>query len=333
MQKQDEIAWKAALAAVEKAKSAREKMDALEVYLDEPPHQLHRVEAEQQLEKLHAAEAARKIEEKQREQQRLEAERKKRAAKQAEEERKKQEAARLAELKKQQEAEKDPLEMVLVRGGTFQMGSDDYFDAEKPIHSVTLPDFEIGKYPITQKLWREIMGNNPSQFKGDDLPVEKVSWDDCQEFLKKLNARFPGKDYRLPTEAEWEYAARGGQEGVKNGFAYAGSNNLDEVGWYDKNSGSKTHPVGQKAANAFGLYDMHGNVWEWCEDVWHDSYKSAPDDGSAWVKGGNQEWRVLRGGSWNYNADNCRSAYRNNDLPALGYGNIGVRVVVAARTQ
>lgn len=225
LQKQDEIAWKAALAAIEKAESPREKMDALEVYLDEPQYQLHRVEAEQQLEKLQAAETARKIEEKQREQQRLEAESKKRATEQAEQERKKQEAARIAALERPKEAEKGQPEMVLVRGGTFQMGSND-FNSTKPIHSVTLPDFEIGKYPVTQKFWQEIMDNNPSKFKGcEDCPVELVSWEGVQEFLKKLNQKYPGKNYRLPSEAEWEYAARGGQESKDN--VYAGSNYID----------------------------------------------------------------------------------------------------------
>ncbi len=134
--------------------------------------------------------------------------------------------------------------MVLVRGGTFQMGSNDNI-SEKPIHSVTLPDFEIGKYPVTQKLWQGIMGSNPSRFQGcDDCPVEQLSWNDVQEFLKKLNQKYPDKNYRLPSEAEWEYAARGGKQ--SKGYTYAGSNDIDEVAWYSENSGRRTPPRGRQ---------------------------------------------------------------------------------------
>lgn len=326
LQKQDEIAWKAALAAIENAKSAREKMDALEVYLDEPQHKLHRVEAERQFEELQSAETARKMEEKQREQQQLKAGQKKRAAEQAEQERKKQEAIREATLlKMRQEIEKGLPEMVFVRGGTFQMGSNDH-DREKPIHSVTLSDFEIGKYPVTQKVWQEIMGNNPSHFKGcDDCPVENVSWNDVQEFLKKLNQKYPGKNYRLPSEAEWEYAARGGQQ--SKGYTYAGSNDIGEVAWYAENSGRKTHPVGSKKANELGIYDMSGNVWEWCQDAWHENYQGAPTDGSAWISGGEQWQRVLRGGSWGNVPNYCRAAFRLWYDPILRYGGCGFRLV------
>ena len=325
LQKQDEIAWKVALAAIEKAKSAREKMDALEVYLDEPQYKLHRVEAEQQLEKLQAAETARKIEEKQREQQRLETERKKRAAEQAEEERKQQEAIREATLlKMKQEIEKGQPEIVLVRGGTFQMGSNDNV-SEKPIHNVTLSDFEIGKYPVTQKFWQEIIGSNPSRFKGcDDCPVENVSWHNVQEFLRKLNQKYPGKNYRLPSEAEWEYAARGGNK--SKGYIYTGSNEIDEVAWYDQNGG-KTHPVGNKKANELGLYDMSGNVWEWCQDAWHDNYQDAPADGSAWDNSNWHAYRVLRGGAWNSFLYYCRAANRDRFSPTLRSPVNGFRLV------
>lgn len=324
LQKQDEIAWKAALAAIEKAKSAREKMDALEVYLDEPQYQLHRVEAEQQLEKLQVDEAARKIEEKRREKERLEAERKKRAAELVEADRKKQEAARLAELQKQKEAEKALPEMIFVHGGTFQMGSNNH-DSEKPIHSVILPDFEIGKYPVTQKLWKEIMGRNPSHFKGcDNCPVEQVSWNEVQEFLQKLNQKHPGKNYRLPSEAEWEYAARGGQQ--SKGFTYAGSNNIEEVAWYKSNSGGKVHPVGSKKANELGIFDMSGNVWEWCQDVWYADYQGAPADGSAFGSGGGGAIRVLRGGSLDYLAVSCRSSNRSRNHSTNRINDIGFRL-------
>lgn len=139
------------------------------------------------------------------------------------------------EPKHREEAAQAFIEMVPVKGGPFQFGGE---------HTVTVPDFEIGKYPVTQKQWREIMGNNPSHFNGDDLPVENISWDDAQVFINKLNERFPGRHFRLPGEAEWEYAARGGR--LSKGYEYAGSNKLDEVGWYNENSGNKTHPVGQK---------------------------------------------------------------------------------------
>jgi formylglycine-generating enzyme required for sulfatase activity len=317
LQKQDEIAWKAALLVIEKAKTEREKIDVLEVYLAETEHKLHRVEAEMQVETLKIAETARKIEEKQREQQRLETERKKRGAEQAEEERKVQEADRLSEFIRQQETEKWLPEMVFVHGGTFQMGSNDA-DNEKPIHSVTLPDFEMGKYPVTQKLWQEIMGSNPTHFKGcNDCPVEQVSWDDVQEFLEKLNHKYPGQNYRLPSEAEWEYAARGGRQ--SKGYTYAGSNVIGEVAWYKKNSGGKTQPVGSKRANELGIYDLSGNMWEWCQDAWHDNYQGAPIDGSAWESESNGIGRVLRGGSWYNYPHFCRVSNRFRDFPDYRY--------------
>jgi formylglycine-generating enzyme required for sulfatase activity len=212
--------------------------------------------------------------------------------------------------------------MVKIEGGTFQMGSNDYGD-EKPIHSVTLSSFYLSKYQVTQKQWTEIMGNNPSRFKGEDLPVENVSWNDAQEFIKKLN-EITGKKYRLLTEAEWEYAARGGNQ--SQGYKYAGSDNLDEVGWYDKNSNSKTHPVGQKKPNELGLYDISGNVWEWCEDIWHEDYKGAPEDGIAWLTDGDSSRRVLRGGSWGYVDVNCRVAYRLRGSPTVRYNRYGFRL-------
>lgn len=217
-----------------------------------------------------------------------------------------------------------PLEMILVPAGKFMMGSDKK-DREKPPHEVSVPGFYIGKFQITQKQWQAVMGNNPSRFKGDDLPVEEVAWHEAQAFCEKLRA-MTGKAYRLPSEAEWEYACRAGTTGD-----YAGT--LDEMTWYNKNSDSKKHPVGQKKPNAFGLYDMHGNVWEWCEDVWHDNYYGAPPDGSAWLverparRGliirmgppGAGPARVVRGGGWAYPAADCRSAYRNGISPGNSY--------------
>jgi formylglycine-generating enzyme required for sulfatase activity len=168
------------------------------------------------------------------------------------------------------------IEMVFVKGGTFTMGctaeqGDDCFDNEEPAHKVTLSDFYIGKYEVTQAQWKAVTGNNPSKFNGcDNCPVEGVSWNDIQEFIKKLNAK-TGLNYRLPTEAEWEYAARGGAQ--SRGYKYSGSNSVDEVAWYYGNSGNETHPAGTKKANELGIYDMSGNVYEWCND-WYGAYNS-----------------------------------------------------------
>lgn len=221
-------------------------------------------------------------------------------------------------------------EMVFVPGGTFKMGSNDD-KSEQPIHDVTLSDFYIGKYPVTQAQWRAVMGSDPPElkFKGcDQCPVEGVSWNDIQDFLKKLNAK-TGKTYRLPTEAEWEYAARGGNK--SNGYKYAGSNNLDEVAWYDENSYDKgkdhpdygTHPVGQKKANELGIYDMSGNVWEWCSD-WHGAYPSTAQTNPKGPADG--EYRVVRGGSWlNYDIS-CRVSNRYRYYTVNRYYFIGFRL-------
>ncbi|MCC6463310.1 MAG: SUMF1/EgtB/PvdO family nonheme iron enzyme [Saprospiraceae bacterium] len=218
-------------------------------------------------------------------------------------------------------------DMVFVKGGTFTMGSPkneaDRNDDETQ-HPVTLSDFAIGKYPVTQQLWQDIMGNDPSNFKGVDLPVEMVSWDDVQDFLQKLNACYPGQRYRLPTEAEWEYAARGGSQ--SKGFIYAGSNNLDEVGWHRNNAGSKTHPVGQKKANELGLYDMSGNVWEWCAD-WYDNY---PSDLQTNPHGpGSGTGRVRRGGGWARYPHGCRVAYRSLWQPGIRISIVGFRLAAS----
>ncbi len=220
-----------------------------------------------------------------------------------------------------------PPDMVRVRGGTFRMGSEkkdkDAYDNEMPAHDVTLSDFYIGRTEVTQALWRAVMGNDPSYFKDcDQCPVENVSYDDIQEFLQKLNALDPGKNYRLPTEAEWEYAARGGPPSKQN-FGYAGSDKIDEVAWYNGNSDGRTHPVGQKKANALGLFDISGNVWEWCSD-WYEGYSTesqsnpkGPDSGRG---------RVYRGGSWGGNASDCRVVGRYNDTPRRRGFDVGFRL-------
>ena len=211
-------------------------------------------------------------------------------------------------------------EMVVIPSGKFEMGSGNGESDEKPIHSVSINAFALGKTEVTQGQWRAVMGNNPSRFSscGDDCPVEEVSWNDAQSFIQKLNAK-TGKQYRLPSEAEWEYACRaGGQQ------EYCGSDNVDSVAWYESNSGKSTHPVSRKQPNAFGLYDMSGNVWEWVEDSYHDSYNGAPTNGSVWQGDGAK--RVLRGGSWNYEPQLARVANRFRYAPAFRYSYFGFRV-------
>lgn len=228
--------------------------------------------------------------------------------------------------------------MVRVKGGTFTMGSPesdkDARSTEKPAHAVTLSDFSIGKYEVTQAQWRAVMGDNPSDNKGcDRCPVEQVSWHDVQDFIKKLNALDPSKNYHLPTEAEWEYAAKGGTVGLANGGGtqYAGSDNIDEVAWYDGNSGNKIHPVGGKKANALGLYDMSGNVYEWVEDDWHGDYKGAPSNGKAWVDRIRGSYRVYRGGSWYFGARYCRVLDRNLYSPMIRHGYLGFRLASSSQ--
>lgn len=216
------------------------------------------------------------------------------------------------------------MEMVYVQGGNFQMGctSEQGGDCEvdeKPSHSVTLGDYYIGKYEVTQKQWLDIMGSNPSHFTFcEDCPVESVSWDDIQEFLRKLNQKYPGCGYRLPTEVEWEYAARGG--GKQDGTKYAGGNSLDNVGWYYNNASDKTHPVGQKSPNGLGIYDMSGNVWEYCSD-WYKGYP-----GSSGVSDYSGSGRVRRGGSWTYYPQYCRVSNRSYAAPDYGSHFIGFRL-------
>ncbi len=206
-------------------------------------------------------------------------------------------------------------EMVKVDGGSFMMGSYDGASDEQPVHSERVGDFYIGKTEVTQQLWTAVMGSNPSRFRGENLPVENVSWFDCQEFVERLS-RLTGRIFRLPTEAEWEYAARGGNR--SRGYKYSGSNDLYRVAWYTENSSSQTHPVGLKLDNELGLFDMSGNVWEWVSDSFSNSYSQSR----------NSSDRVNRGGGWSNSAGACRSAFRNYNTPGNRRDNLGFRLAL-----
>jgi formylglycine-generating enzyme required for sulfatase activity len=235
------------------------------------------------------------------------------------------------------------LELVRVPAGKFMMGSPDGKgdDDERPQHQVILKEFLIGKYAVTNAQWKAVMkkqgsANCDKKFQGDLQPVVGVSWHEARAFCAKVSQQ-SGRAVRLPTEAEWEYASRGANQ--SKGYEYAGNNNLDEVAWYSSNSGKATHPVGQKKANELGLYDMSGNVWEWCLDEWHDSYKDKPDriksnGNKAWgdlnVDDNNNRCRLLRGGSWSDDAGNCRSAIRFRYDARDQYVQIGFRVLLAS---
>ncbi|MCG3174264.1 MAG: Serine/threonine-protein kinase pkn1 [Myxococcota bacterium] len=213
------------------------------------------------------------------------------------------------------------IEMVWIAPGAFMMGSpstEEGREDDETQHLVTLTKgFWLGKHQVTQAQWRAVMGGDPSHFLGDTVPVESVSWDDCQRFVARMNQIIPGGGFRLPTEAEWEYACRAGTAG-----AYAGAGDLDEMGWYGDNSGRETHPVGQKQPNAWGLYDMHGNVWEWCEDS-YSKYPSGPVIDPLNKSGSN---RLGRGGGWNDYARSCRSAFRYSFSPDLRFSGMGFRL-------
>ena len=219
--------------------------------------------------------------------------------------------------------------MVYVSGGTFTMGAtseqgSDAFDDEKPTHNVTLSSYYICKYEVTQALWRAVMGSNPSIFIGDDnLPVESVSWNDCQTFINRLNS-YTGRNFRLPTEAEWEFAARGGN--YSRHYKYSGSNYIDDVAWYGDNSGDRTHPVGTKQPNELGLCDMSGNVYEWCSD-WYGSYSSYSQSNPTGPNSGS--FRVWRGGSWLNGARYCRSSSRTCNTPGDRGHYLGLRLVLS----
>ncbi|MDR2661558.1 MAG: SUMF1/EgtB/PvdO family nonheme iron enzyme [Treponema sp.] len=233
-----------------------------------------------------------------------------------------------------------PANMVLVEGGTFQMGSANGESNEMPVHSVTVKSFYMGKYEVTQQEWVEIMGSNPSRFKGDTLPVEQVSWLEAVEYCNKRSIKegltpayrgsgntitcdFNASGYRLPTEAEWEYAAKGGNKDYMI-YEYSGGNSPGSVAWYADNSGGQTHPAGTKQPNSLGLYDMSGNVWEWCWD-WYGSYSSGSQTDPRGASSGAD--RVGRGGSWLSGAADVRSAYRSYGPPSYRYHYLGFRLV------
>ena len=226
------------------------------------------------------------------------------------------------------------LDLVAIQGGMFWMGSPEGVGEknEHPRHQVTLAPFLMGKYPVTQAQWQAVMGNNPSRFKGADRPVENVSWNGCQEFMQKLNATVEthgraSLQFRLPTEAEWEYACRAGSETIWH-FGDDPAQ-LGTYAWFSENSGSETHPVGQKSPNAWGLCDMHGNVLEWCQDWFAETYyANSPQENPQGPSSG--QYRLLRGGSWYSHATDCRSASRLYD-PGNRNNNVGVRVL--ARTH
>lgn len=220
------------------------------------------------------------------------------------------------------------IELMKVEAGSFTMGAasaKEKPDAnEKPAHEVSLSqNYYIGKYEVTQEVWKAVMGNNPSKFKGTNLPVEMVSWKDCQKFIAKLN-RMTGMQFRLPTEAEWEYAARGGNK--SKGYQYSGSDNLEEVAWYDENSGKRTQPVGTKKANELGIYDMSGNVMEWCQDWFGFYVGTARKDPSGPYTG---TFRINRGGCWHSYPWYCRSTSRNKQSPNDSYFNLGLRLALS----
>ncbi len=212
--------------------------------------------------------------------------------------------------------------MVYVSGGTYTMGctgeqGGDCIDDERPAHSVTVGGFYMGQTEVTQALWKAVMGSNPSNWKGNTLPVEQVSYNDVKDFIGRLNS-MTDKNFRLPTEEEWEYAARGGNS--SRGYKYSGGDNIGSVAWYDGNSGGSPHPVAQKQPNELGLYDMSGNVFEWCSSLWCSDYNNARSGSS----------RVGRGGSWYAIARNCRVSIRYNITPSLRNHYLGFRLSVSS---
>ena len=214
--------------------------------------------------------------------------------------------------------------MLPVEGGTFTMGDDNYSNG-RPAHQVTLSSFCLGETEVTQELWEAVMGSNPSYFTGDlTYPVDQVTWNDCQTFITKLN-EMTGKVFRLPTEAEWEYAARGGNK--SKGYKYAGSDYIDDVAWYKENSENTTHPVAGKNANELGLYDMSGNVVEWCYDWYSSSYNGEAQTNPTGPDSG--QYRVYRGGNWKNDVASMRLTYRGWAVQSAKGNYIGLRLAMS----
>jgi formylglycine-generating enzyme required for sulfatase activity len=228
-----------------------------------------------------------------------------------------------------------PLEFILVPRGSFLMGGEGWFEPG-PRHRVVFDrPLYVAKYPVTQAQWLAVMEENPSYFKdsGPEAPVDSVSWDDAKYFVSEMNSwtELPGAaaeafEFRLPSESEWEYMCRAGSESLYHSGDE--EEDLEKVGWFWRNSNTRTHPVGRLTPNEWGLYDMHGNVWEWCEDAWHDSYEGAPSDGSAWVEGGSHRMRVLRGGAWYVMFRGCSSRFRCPIKRLDRHYSVGVRLVL-----
>ena len=221
------------------------------------------------------------------------------------------------------------MQFVLIPAGEFEMGSPskekDRSDSESPTHKVTIQhSFYLGRSAVTQKQWEKIIENNPSHFKGENRPVEMISWVEAQQYITKLNEKEGTDKYRLPSEAEWEYACRAGMQ--TKCFFGDDESKLNEYAWYAGNSGGKTHVIGQKKPSPWGLYDMYGNVWEWVQDEWHESYSVAPSDGSAWEDGSSSN-RVSRGCSWLCDPKFCRSAGRFKREPESCFANLGFRLL------
>lgn len=222
--------------------------------------------------------------------------------------------------------------MVYVEGGTFTMGAtseqeDDAQSWEKPAHEVSVKDYYIGETEVTQLLWEAVMMSNPSYFNGSSevsmrCPVDRVTWDDCQEFIRRLNV-LTGERFRLPTEAEWEYAARGGC--YSKGYKYSGSDDPDNCAWYIGNSYERTQPVACLQRNELGLFDMSGNVWEWCQD-WYGKYSSEKQNNPTGPDSGSE--RVIRGGGWYFKARECRVSYRNSSEPSFLTADVGLRLAL-----
>lgn len=206
------------------------------------------------------------------------------------------------------------------------MGSKEY-KSEQPVHPVTVPSFYMGKFTVTDYVYKSVLSKGETGLLVDNRPVTEVSWNGVHEFIDILNAE-TGKSFRLPSEAEWEYAALGGK--YSQGYSYCGSDKLKQVGWYDQNSGGETKEVGLLLPNELGIYDMSGNVWEWCEDDYHGNYKGSPNDGSPWIDSSEKgDDRVLRGGSCFNNADRCRPAVRSRDSPGRRGNGLGFRLVLS----